>query len=72
MLSPMLGGGMQLDGIWHTSVVVYGTEWFFGQGIMSARPGQTMHGTPVERIPMGTTHLPQEVVKEYIDNMRPM
>jgi len=31
VLSPQLIG-MQLDGIWHTGVVVYGKEYFFGGG----------------------------------------
>jgi hypothetical protein len=30
--------GKQMDGIWHTSVVVYGNEYYFGQGIMVAQP----------------------------------
>lgn len=69
MLSPMLAG-RQIDGIWHTSVVVYGREYFFGQGIMSCPPGQSMHGTPLERVDMGTTMLPREVVMEYIETLR--
>lgn len=31
---------IDLDGIWHTSVVVYGVEYFYGQGIMTAAPGK--------------------------------
>jgi len=31
--------GKQIDGIWHTGVVVYGREYFFGgQGITSCLP----------------------------------
>lgn len=33
--------GRQFDAIYHTSIVVYGVEWFFGQGIASSQPGQT-------------------------------
>ncbi|KAI9033370.1 PPPDE putative peptidase domain-containing protein [Hyaloraphidium curvatum] len=69
MLSMPLAG-RQIDAIYHTSVVVYGTEYFFGQGIMSCAPGQSMHGTPIEQLRMGTTYLPRSVVREYIDNMR--
>ncbi|KAK4688020.1 desumoylating isopeptidase 1, partial [Tremellales sp. Uapishka_1] len=47
--------GKQIDGIWHTSVVVFGREIFFGQGIMEARPGTTHHGPPMQIIECGTT-----------------
>jgi len=31
--------GQQLEGIWHTSVVVYGQEYFYGaQGIVNCIP----------------------------------
>lgn len=31
--------GRQIDGIWHTAVVVFGREYFFGsQGITSCAP----------------------------------
>ncbi|KAG0346928.1 hypothetical protein BG004_000512 [Podila humilis] len=62
--------GRQIDGIWHTSVVIFGREWWFGQGIMNAIPGTTMHGNPVERIDMGETEIPEEVFMEFLDNMR--
>lgn len=31
--------GKQLDGVWHTGVVVYGKEWFFGgMGVENCPP----------------------------------
>ncbi|KAF9429789.1 hypothetical protein BGZ94_009483 [Podila epigama] len=62
--------GRQIDGIWHTSVVIFGREWWYGQGIMNAIPGTTMHGNPVEKIDMGETEIPEEVFMEFIDNLR--
>ncbi|KAG0089937.1 hypothetical protein BGZ93_004957 [Podila epicladia] len=62
--------GSQIDGIWHTSVVIFGREWWYGQGIMNAAPGTTMHGNPVEKIDMGETEIPEEVFMELIDSMR--
>lgn len=62
--------GKQIDGIWHTSVVVFGQEFYFGQGIMASTPGSTQHGRPLEVIDMGETFLPLEVVVEYIDSLR--
>ncbi len=38
----------QLDGIWHTSIVVGGQEIYYGGGIQTAVPGTTPHGQPVE------------------------
>lgn len=34
--------GKKIDGIWHSGVVVYGYEYFYGGGIQSTMPGQTM------------------------------
>ncbi|KAF9158713.1 hypothetical protein DFQ26_007312 [Actinomortierella ambigua] len=62
--------GRQIDGIWHTSVVVFGREWYYGQGVMNSVPGGTMHGTPLERIDMGETEIPQDIFIEFVDNMR--
>jgi hypothetical protein len=59
-----------LDAIYHTSVVIFGREFFYGQGIMSAIPGTTPHGQPIERVDMGETEIPQEVFMEFMDNMR--
>ncbi|KAF8927821.1 hypothetical protein BGZ58_010090 [Dissophora ornata] len=62
--------GRHIDAIYHTSVVVFGREFYYGQGIMSAIPGTTMHGQPMERIDMGETEIPQEVFMELMDNLR--
>ncbi|KAF9910453.1 hypothetical protein EC991_006504 [Linnemannia zychae] len=62
--------GRQIDAIYHTSVVIFGREFFYGQGIMSAIPGSTPHGQPIERVDMGETEIPQEVFMEFMDNMR--
>ncbi|KAF9154922.1 hypothetical protein BG015_011606 [Linnemannia schmuckeri] len=62
--------GRQIDAIYHTSVVIFGREFFYGQGIMSAIPGTTPHGQPMERVDMGETEIPQEVFMEFMDNMR--
>ena len=36
--------GKQIDGIWHTGIVVYGKEYFYGGGISWAMPGTTPFG----------------------------
>lgn len=36
--------GTQIDGIWHTGIVVYDQEFYFGGGISYDPPGQTPFG----------------------------
>ncbi|ODH38308.1 hypothetical protein ACO22_02409 [Paracoccidioides brasiliensis] len=61
--------GTQIDAIYHTSLVFGGIEYFFGRGIQQAPPGTTHHGDPIERINMGTSELPIEVVNEYMESL---
>jgi mannosyl-glycoprotein endo-beta-N-acetylglucosaminidase len=51
--------GFHLEGVWHTSVVVYGREFFFdgGVGIANAAPGETRFGRPLETVDAGETEL---------------
>ncbi|KAJ8948648.1 hypothetical protein NQ318_022716 [Aromia moschata] len=47
-VSPMLLG-KKIDGIWHTSIVVYNREYFFGShGVESCNPGTTVLGQPLK------------------------
>lgn len=46
-----------------------GVEYFFGQGIMRKVQGTTHHGIPIEKLHMGSTELPQEVIEEYLESM---
>jgi len=43
--------GKTIDGIWHTGIVIYETEYYFGGGILTDRPYQTPYGTPAQVIP---------------------
>ncbi|KAH9179329.1 DUF862-domain-containing protein [Lactarius sanguifluus] len=62
--------GRQIDGIWHTSVVVFNRELFYGMGIQIAAPGQSHHGQPLQILDMGETALDEEVFEEYLAEMR--
>ena len=61
--------GIQIDAIYHTSVVFGKVEYFFGQGIHRKIPGSTHHGRPMEIIRLGKTDLPIDVIQEYIESL---
>lgn len=62
--------GRQIDGIWHTSVVVFGKEVFYGQGISTTLPGRSHHGAPLQVIDMGNTSIDEETFDEYLTEIR--
>jgi hypothetical protein len=45
--------GQQIDAVYHTSIVVYGREYYFGGGICNDLPKQTPYGKPIQEIPLG-------------------
>ncbi len=55
-MSPMLLG-RQIDGVWHTAIVVGNVEYFCGQGVHRAVPGRTPFGTPLSILDLGTTQI---------------
>ncbi|KAL1863373.1 hypothetical protein Plec18170_000208 [Paecilomyces lecythidis] len=61
--------GVQIDAIYHTSLVFGDVEYFFGHGIQKTIPGTTHHGQPMEVLHMGRTELPDEVIQEYINSL---
>ncbi|KAJ3225124.1 hypothetical protein HK099_007329 [Clydaea vesicula] len=61
--------GMQINGIWHTSVVCFGKEVFFGQGIQQCPPGRSGHGQPIEIIDMGETELTTDVYNDFLNEI---
>ncbi|ODN76031.1 hypothetical protein L202_05982 [Cryptococcus amylolentus CBS 6039] len=68
----MMLTGKQIDGIWHTSVVAFGREVYYGQGILQSTPGTTHHGPPQEVIDLGETHIDEETYFEYIASLGEM
>lgn len=68
--------GKQFDGIWHTGIVVYGCEYFFGGGICRMSPGMTPYGTPVSKVDLGKTSKSQTEFESFLrklgqDRFRP-
>jgi hypothetical protein len=57
--------GVQVDAVYHTSVVVYGREFFFGGGICESAVKQTPYGKPIQEIPIGETEIPREVFDDF-------
>ncbi|XP_049800509.1 uncharacterized protein LOC126235755 isoform X2 [Schistocerca nitens] len=59
--------GRHVEGIWHSGVVTYGREYFFGSnGVQSCNPGGTVLGDPDRVIDLGETYIPYPVFLEYI------
>lgn len=49
--------GRQLDGVWHTSLVVYGKEFYYSGGICFDEPKTTQFGNPLKEIQIGETEI---------------
>ncbi|KAF2138771.1 uncharacterized protein K452DRAFT_276532 [Aplosporella prunicola CBS 121167] len=62
--------GIQIDAVYHTSVVFGGIEYFFGAGVQTCYPGTTHHGRPMEVVPLGKTSLDMDVISEYLDSLK--
>ncbi|KAK7686782.1 hypothetical protein QCA50_009853 [Cerrena zonata] len=68
--SPMILGS-RIDAIYHTSVVVYGKEHYIDQGIKSwPEPGTTKYGTPKEVIDMGHTYVTEDILDDFLDELK--
>lgn len=64
--------GTFIDAIYHTSIVLGGREYYYGQGIQFSIPGGTHHGNPMEKIHLGVTSLTDEIFLEYLDSLKPI
>lgn len=62
--------GTYIDAIYHTSIVLGGREYYYGQGIQFSVPGGTHHGNPMEKIHLGVTSLTDEIFLEYLDSLK--
>uniref|UniRef100_A0A914UIW6 PPPDE domain-containing protein n=1 Tax=Plectus sambesii TaxID=2011161 RepID=A0A914UIW6_9BILA len=58
--------GFEVEGIWHTGIVAYNREYFFGShGISNVVPGGVI-GQPTEIIDIGESEIPINVFKEFL------
>lgn len=55
--------GKRIEGVWHTGIVVYGEEFYFGGmgGIEACSPGGTFLGQPDSIVDLGHTQIPHDV-----------
>uniref|UniRef100_UPI0037E84229 desumoylating isopeptidase 1b n=1 Tax=Semicossyphus pulcher TaxID=241346 RepID=UPI0037E84229 len=68
-LSPLMLG-KQLDGIWHTGIVVHGEEFFFsGSGINSCPPSGTVLGDPLSIVNLGSTEVTPDIFTEHLNSL---
>lgn len=66
MISPTLLG-RKIDGIWHTSIVAFDREYFYGSGgVNYCPPGTTMLGQPGEILSLGNTEVPKDLFHEHL------
>ncbi|KAI4365750.1 hypothetical protein MLD38_021710 [Melastoma candidum] len=63
--------GKAIEGIWHTGVVVYGNEYYFGGGIQHSPVGKTPYGVPLRVVDLGITHVPKDVFEMYLQEISP-
>ncbi|XP_017493006.1 PREDICTED: uncharacterized protein LOC108381110 [Rhagoletis zephyria] len=62
--------GKELPGIWHTAVIAYDREYFFGgMGVVSCPVGATNLGEPDQILPLGRTQVPYSLFLEYISSL---
>lgn len=64
--------GFQLDAIYHTSIEVNGREYVYDGGIIAIAPGTSHLGQPLEKLHLGTTNLPIDIIEEFLDSLRPI
>jgi len=63
--------GHKIDGIWHSGVVVGGVEYYWGGELIAEPAGTTQYGRPVRVISLGRTYIPDDIIREFIDDVRP-
>ena len=66
---PMLIG-KRIEGVWHTGICVFNTEYFFGGGICQSKPKLSPYGKPVKEIKLGGTFITKDLFEEFLKEIR--
>jgi hypothetical protein len=61
--------GKHVEGVWHTSLIIHGKEYYYGNGICYDLPEKSPFGKPDNSKSLGFTDLTEE---EFIDKLRNM
>ncbi|XP_037293838.1 uncharacterized protein LOC115449982 isoform X2 [Manduca sexta] len=62
--------GRHVEGVWHTAIVAYDREFFYGGGgITSCAPGATQLGAPHKVERLGETFVPFQVFVDYLQGL---
>lgn len=65
--------GTREEGIWHTSIVSFGIEFYYFNWINEQTPGETEFGTPTKKLLLGKTlWLEQQFRKFAVDELDPV
>lgn len=59
--------GKEVSAVYHTGVVVYDTEYFYGDGIATGYPANTPYGTPIRKDDMGETTKTIQEIRSWVD-----
>lgn len=61
--------GVHLEAIYHTSVVVFGKEYYIDQGIKTNSPGRTKYGRPMKVLKYGETFIDETIFNDFLDEL---
>ena len=62
--------GIQIDAVYHTSIVMNGLEYVYDGGLKTVAAGKTHLGSPLQVVDLGTTNLPMDIIMEYLDSLK--
>lgn len=62
--------GFQLDAIYHTSIELDGLEYVYDGNVVAITPGSSHLGQPLQRLHLGKTQLPKDVITQYLESLR--
>ncbi|KAI1335238.1 DUF862-domain-containing protein [Xylariaceae sp. FL0016] len=62
--------GVQLDAIYHTSIQLQNIEYVYDGGISRIKPGTSHLGEPLERIHLGRSEVPMEVLHDFLEELK--
>ncbi|CAK9089268.1 unnamed protein product [Durusdinium trenchii] len=58
--------GQDLEGIWHTGIVAFGREYWFGGKVLASEPGKAPFAGPIRCTELGTTLNTKEELEDWL------